>query len=146
MTEAESLAGQCRATRDRFAATKGPLLVVHDTTELSYRREDGRPIGALCKSHAGSDAIGRPRHQTVCGILMHSSLAVTTEGLPLGLAAMKFWIRRNFKGTYALKRIEQKKGSVRWLENVGRSTERFGEIKRCVHMGDPQAIFMNSSG
>lgn len=77
---------------------------------------------------------------------MHSSLAVTTEGLPLGLAAMKFWIRRNFKGTYALKRIEQKKGSVRWLENVGRSTERFGEIKRCVHMGDPQAIFMNSSG
>ncbi|WP_246775058.1 transposase [Bradyrhizobium diazoefficiens] len=26
----------------------------------------------------------------VCGILMHSSLAVTTEGLPLGLTAVKF--------------------------------------------------------
>jgi hypothetical protein len=97
VNEAEILAGHFRATRDRFAATKGSILVVHDTTELSYQREDGRPIGVLCKSHAGSDAMGRPRHHTVCGILMHSSLAVTTEGLPLGLAAMKFWTRRHFK-------------------------------------------------
>ena len=35
---------------------------------------------------------------------MHSSLAVTTEGLPLGLAAIKFWSRKKFKGTNALKR------------------------------------------
>jgi hypothetical protein len=34
---------------------------------------------------------------------MHSSLALTTEGLPLGLAAIKFWTRRAFKGTNALK-------------------------------------------
>jgi len=26
----------------------------------------------------------------ICGILMYSSLALTTEGLPLGLAAIKF--------------------------------------------------------
>jgi hypothetical protein len=36
--------------------------------------------------------------------LMHSSLAVTTAGLPLGLAAIKFWTRKHFKGTDALKR------------------------------------------
>ena len=55
---------------------------------------------------------------TVCGLLMHASLAVTTEGLPLGLAAVKFWSRQQFKGTAALKRkvnptrvpIEQKEG------------------------------------
>ena len=35
---------------------------------------------------------------------MHSSLAVTTEGLPLGLAAIKFWTRKKFKGTNALKK------------------------------------------
>ena len=39
-----------------------------------------------------------------CGILMHSSLAVTTSGLPLGLTAVKFWTRKKFKGTNALKR------------------------------------------
>ncbi len=31
---------------------------------------------------------GRLRSHTVCGILMHSSLAVTIEGVPLGLAAV----------------------------------------------------------
>ncbi len=35
-------------------------------------------------------------------LLMHSSLAVTAEGLPLGLAAVKFWTRKKFKGTNTL--------------------------------------------
>jgi hypothetical protein len=35
---------------------------------------------------------------------MHSSLAVTIEGVPLGLAAVKFWTRKKFKGTAALKK------------------------------------------
>ncbi|MDR6352472.1 hypothetical protein Q3H59_004162 [Pantoea sp. SORGH_AS 659] len=35
---------------------------------------------------------------------MHSSLAVTTQELPLGLTAVKFWTRKKFRGTNALKR------------------------------------------
>jgi hypothetical protein len=77
---------------------------------------------------------------------MHSSLAVTTEGLPLGLAAIKFWSRSKFKGTNALKRsvnptrvpIEEKE-SIRWLENLQRSTELLGEATRCVHTGDRES-------
>ncbi|MGY4622984.1 hypothetical protein ACVWY3_000740 [Bradyrhizobium sp. USDA 4486] len=64
---------------------------------------------------------------------MHSSLAVTIEGVPLGLAAVKFWTRKKFKGTAALKkkinptRIPiEKKESVRWLENLKQSTQLFG--------------------
>ena len=34
---------------------------------------------------------------------MHSSLAVTTDGLPLGMVAVKFWNRKKFKGTAVLK-------------------------------------------
>ncbi len=34
-----------------------------------------------------------------CGVLMHSSLVVTSEGLPLGLAAIKFWTRSKFHGS-----------------------------------------------
>ena len=41
---------------------------------------------------------------TVCGLLLHDSLAVTTDGLPLGLSAAKFWTRKKFKGTNALKK------------------------------------------
>jgi hypothetical protein len=79
-------------------------------------------------------------------MLMHSSLAVTTQGLPLGLAAVKFWTRKKFKGTAALKKkinptrvpIE-KKESVRWLENLRQSIERLGEPGRCVHIGDRES-------
>jgi hypothetical protein len=62
---------------------------------------------------------------------MHSSIAVTTEVLPLGLAAVKFWSRKKFKGTAALKkkinptRVPiKKKESVRWLDKLRQSIER----------------------
>ena len=42
---------------------------------------------------------------------MHSSLVVTTEGLPLGLAAIKFWSRSKFKGTSALRALFDHSGS-----------------------------------
>lgn len=43
----------------------------------------------------GSKA-GQPNVQTLCGVLMHSSLAVTLSGTPLGLTAVKFWTRKKF--------------------------------------------------
>jgi hypothetical protein len=77
---------------------------------------------------------------------MHSSLAMTTEGLPLGLAAIKFWNREKFKGTNALKKrinptrvpIELKE-SVRWLDNLRQSTALLGDAARCVHIGDRES-------
>ena len=93
------LAGHFRATRERFAATAGPILPLHDTTEFSFTRGAKEAIGMLYKSCGRKDKDGRPRLHTLCGILMHSSLAVTTEGLPLGLAAIEFWTRSEFKGT-----------------------------------------------
>jgi hypothetical protein len=77
---------------------------------------------------------------------MHSSLAVTTEGLPLGLTAVKFWTRKKFKGTAALKkkinltRIPiEKKESIRWLDNLKQSTELLADPGRCVHIGDRES-------
>jgi hypothetical protein len=77
---------------------------------------------------------------------MHSSLVLTTDGLPLGLAAVKFWTRKKFKGTNALKKhinptrvpIE-KKESCRWLENLTQATRQLGDPSRCVHIGDREA-------
>jgi hypothetical protein len=142
------LAGHFQSTRDRFAAnaTDGPILILHDTTEFTYSRTDVESIGILHKSFTGKMKRGRLHHFTVCGILMHSSLAVTTEGLPLGLTAIKFWTRSKFKGTNALKRkinptrvpIEEKE-SFRWLENLKQSTALLGEPQRCVHIGDRES-------
>ncbi len=146
VSEAEILAGHFQATRDRFAATDAMALILHDTTEFSYHRADVQAVGILKKSFTGQYKAGRPQNYTVCGIRMHSSLAVTTAGLPLGLTAMKFWTRREFKGCNALKKkinptrvpIEEKE-SIRWLENLTQSTALLNDPQRCVHIGDRES-------
>jgi hypothetical protein len=110
------LAGHFAVTKARFAATTGPILVLHDKTEFSSKRDRPEQIGQLTLIK------GRHQAHTVCGLLMHSSLVLTIEGTPLGLAAVKFWTGKKFKGTNALKTkvnltripIEQKE-SVRFL-------------------------------
>jgi hypothetical protein len=146
VSESDILAGHFQSTRDRMVATDGPVLVLHDTTEFTYQRENTDAIGITKSINSGRDKAGCLRSHTVCGILMHSSLAVTTEGLPLGLAAIKFWTRKKFKGTAALKkkvnptRIPiEKKESIRWLENVQQSTALLGDPGRCVHIGDRES-------
>jgi hypothetical protein len=140
VSEANILAGHFAATLGRFESTNGArILVLHDTTEFSFKREDGEKIGIL-KSFSGA------QQYTSCGILMHSSLAVTCDGLPLGLAAIKFWNREKFHGVNALKRrinptrvpIE-KKESIRWLENLRQSTALLNDPDRCVHIGDRES-------
>ncbi len=146
VSEADILAGHFQSTRERTVTTDGPVLVLHDTTEFSYQRENADAIGITKSINSGRDKAGRLRAHTVCGILMHSSLAVTTGGLPLGLAAIKFWTRKKFKGTAALKKkinptrvpIE-KKESIRWLENVQQSAALLGDPRRCVHIGDRES-------
>lgn len=144
--EADILSGHFAATRARCDAFEGPILLLQDTTEFSYQRANVKAIGITKRVNSGRDKQGRVRPHTVCGMLMHSSLAVTTQGLPLGLAAVKFWTRKKFKGTAALKRkinptrvpIEQKE-SVRWLDNFRQSIELLGQPTRFVHVGDRES-------
>jgi hypothetical protein len=113
---------------------------------MSYQRTDPGAIGKTHKSYVGRTKAGRASVRTVCGLLMHSSLVVTLEGLPLGLAAIKFWTRKKFKGTNALRgkvnptRMPiEKKESFRWVENMKQSTELLGDPGRCVHLGDRES-------
>ena len=141
VSEEEILRGHFQSTRERLALESSPILILHDTTELSLPRR--REYSTSHHSPAGKYKDGRPRYHTVCGILMHSISAVTTEGLPLGLTAIKFWSRENYKGTNALKKkinitrmpIEQKE-SIRWLENMMQSTALLEQPCQCVHIGD----------
>jgi hypothetical protein len=77
---------------------------------------------------------------------MHASLAITAEGTPLGLAAIKFWTRKKFKGSNRLKRRVnatripiEKKESVRWIQNLEHSTTTLGDPERIVHVGDRES-------
>ncbi|MBB4374393.1 hypothetical protein GGD63_007223 [Bradyrhizobium sp. cir1] len=108
--------------------------MLHDTTEFSYQRGKSEAIGITKSINSGRDKAGRPRSHTPdafepCGYNRR--------------AAVKFWTRKKFKGTAALKkkvnptRIPiEKKESVRWLENLKKSTQLLDHPGRCMHIGD----------
>lgn len=146
VTEEHILAGHFQATGARLAQSDQKILMLHDTCEFSFQRDKDSKIGLLGRPSYGKGKDGRTKFFTVRGILMHSSLALTLEGLPLGLAAIKFWTRKQFKGCNALKKkinptrvpIEQKE-SFRWLENLRQSTALTRNPANCVHIGDRES-------
>jgi hypothetical protein len=143
VSEEQILAGHFRATARRAHATEGLILVLQDTTEFVYQRASPETIGFTKHVNSGRDKDGRWRQHKLCGVLMHASLAITLDGLPLGLTAARFWTRPQFKGLLALKRkinqtrvpIETKE-SMRWLENMRASTSLLCDAARLVHIGD----------
>src|ERR1700712_3625444 len=61
--EEKILAGHFLCTRERFAATNdSPLLVLHDTTEFSYHRDDPESVGILQKLASPYAHSGQPGH------------------------------------------------------------------------------------
>lgn len=94
VSEEATPSGHFHSTRERALLVDGNVLVLHDTTEISFKHRDGS-LGLL----------GQIGQRTAWGILMHSSLVVTrAEGFPLEIAAVKFWTRNKFKGTKALEK------------------------------------------
>ncbi|WP_246812106.1 IS4 family transposase [Microvirga sp.] len=134
------------ATASRVAVTDGPILILHDTTEFTYHRVRPEPVGVIGQYPCRSPTYDRRQLFTVCGLLMHASLGVTPDGLPLGLCAIKFWTRTRFKGTTELKRhinptrvpIEDKE-SLRWLANMRQSSAPVADPARCIHIGDRES-------
>jgi hypothetical protein len=146
VSEQDILSGHFKATAQRFSSTDGPILVLQDTTTFSYEREHPELIGYAGSTITSAQRRGREKPSPQCGILMHSSLVVTAQGLPLGLAAIKFWSRKEFKDTASRRskvnftRIPiEKKESFRWIENLRQSTTRLGDADRCVHIGDRES-------
>lgn len=143
--ESEILKGHYERSADRIEANDGPVLVLHDTTEFTYRRKNEKAIGYTRKLPA-SDRIanGFGHDHKACGIFMHASLAISQDGLPLGLTSVKFWSRDAFKGTNKNKLkinptrvpIEEKE-SIKWIENVNRTHQNSSaDPSKLIHIGD----------
>jgi len=78
VVEDEIMQSHFNSTQQRFKDIKGPILVLQDTTEFSYQRKNVAAIGVTNIVNSGKTLLGRNRLHTVCGILMHTSLAITT--------------------------------------------------------------------
>lgn len=118
-----------RATAARCVG-EARVLVVQDTTSLDYTR------------HRATTNLGVLEHTERRGILLHSCLAVSESGVPLGLLDVQPWLREPGAEPNADRRhavpVEGKE-SGRWLRGLRRASERLGAGIRTLTVADREA-------
>jgi hypothetical protein len=120
-----------------MAEYAGPILAVQDTTGVNYH------------THLKTEGIGYISDKTL-GVNVHSCLAVTSDGLVLGVLDQSSYNRPEAKDESAshdrkkVRPIEEKE-SWRWLETLKRSTADIPEgipvITVCDREGDMYELF-----
>lgn len=118
-------------TRERLAAY--PLiLAVQDTTLLDYT------------SHLVTQGVGPigTTSQDLWGLVMHTTLAFTPDGLPLGLLSQDIWAREaGVQGESAARKsrpIEEKE-SYKWITALRETAAQTPEGVEVVSVGDREA-------
>jgi hypothetical protein len=119
--------GQATAAR---CAGEARVLVLQDTTSLDYT------------AHRGTTNLGVLEHPSARGVLLHSSLAVSEAGVPLGLLDLQLWARPGEPDPADDRRhrvpIEGKE-SAKWLRGLRRAAGRLGAGARTVTVADREA-------
>lgn len=111
------------------------ILIAEDTTDIHYRQPGKQGMGDL----------GGKKDRSAKGLNMHTALALTTEGQPLGIVHQKIWApkadkagatRRNFP-------IEEKE-TIKWintLKAVSKLWQPSSRQQQVVLVGDREADF-----
>ena len=106
------------------------VLIIHDTSNISFNELQAEGLGYL------DSKLGR-------GIMCHSSIAVSTEGLPLSLIHQHTWVRplENLEQSEKVKQARkfEYKESYRWYRGIAQVNKLLNtEIKK-VHIADREA-------
>lgn len=116
-----------KASRDRCSG-HSMILVVHDTTNVSFASD--------------AEGLGYLDHGLGKGLMMHSSLALTSTSEPVGLLHQMIWARdwgqMGKKKTRAQRPIEEKE-SYRWLKGINASNELLKDTPTVIHLADREA-------
>jgi len=132
VTEEVVLIAHRKATIQRMKESGEQIILsVQDTTTLNY------------SSHKKTEGLGdfgaTPDSR---GLIVHTALAVTTQGIALGLLDQKIWTRdpaeRGKRKDKRQKPIEEKE-SYKWLESMDKSQLGIPKGLRLVHVGDREA-------
>lgn len=103
----EAFIGQLQTeTLDRLGEAEWVLLL-HDTTSLDF------------SDHKATEGLGMLDNQYTQGIFVHTTLAVSAEGLPMGVMGQQTWVRPMEERGKATKRHETRfedKESYKWVE------------------------------
>lgn len=117
-----------RALRERFAGTT--VLNVQDTTEINLSH---------LNSMTGLGEIGNPKNR---GLFLHPSLAVSPDGVPLGLLSAQVWDRppsRHGKTKQRREKAFEDKESLRWWTAIEESEKRVGRPGLLLHVADRES-------
>ena len=130
------LASHYHSTMERIAREKLPVvLAVQDTTSFNYdTHADMEGLGPINKHVDGAQ-----------GILLHDTMAYSTEGTAMGLVDIQVWARdpKQFgkRATRYQRPIEQKE-SYKWLrsfQGAARLQRQLGAATTVVSVGDREA-------
>ena len=126
------LAPHQKRTKERMTGQKY-CLAVQDSSYLDYSHHP---------SKSGMGPIGTSA-QTLRGLVMHSVLAVTTQGLPVGLLYQSIWARdetaKQMTSTERRKLPIAEKESNKWLAALDETVKWQPEGTRLVTVGDSEA-------
>jgi hypothetical protein len=130
------LASHYRSTMERIAREKvAVVLAVQDTTSFNY------------DTHADMEGLGPINNHVdgAQGILLHDTMAYSTQGVAMGLVDIQVWARdpKQFgkRATRAQRPIEQKE-SFKWLKSfhgAARLQRQLGAATTVVSVGDREA-------
>jgi len=107
------LAPHIACTQERLRA-HSRVLCIEDTTELDYTKRQASMAG-----------LGVLNYETRWGIYLHPTLAVTPEGVPLGVLDWHSFVREpgSLGQEKAAHRALEEKESVRWVDGFARVNE-----------------------
>jgi hypothetical protein len=132
-TQAKILAPHQQRTQERMAGEER-CLVIQDTSLVDYSHHP---------STEGLGPIGTSE-QKMQGLVMHSALASTLQGLPLGIVSQQIWSRD--ETTPALTAAEQRKlpieekESHKWLVALRESVKHKPPNTQLITVGDAEAL------
>ncbi|BBM72083.1 IS4 family transposase [Rhodothermus marinus] len=132
-TTAEKIrAPHYRRTRERARGHKR-LFAIQDTTYLNYTHHP---------STKGLGPIGTAQ-QKLSGMILHTSLLMTEQGLPLGLASQEIWVRppKMHQRTAAARRKlpTEAKESAKWLKALRQSRAVVPPEAQLITIGDSES-------
>lgn len=106
-----------------------PLLIIHDISNISYNDLKAEGLGYLDNKE------GR-------GILCYSSIAASTEGLPLALLYQHTWTRpleELGKSKTRKKRLFENKETFQWYKGMTEVNKCLGDTVQKIHVADREA-------
>lgn len=129
LTEEVVMSTYRRDTLSRIKESGEPVILsVQDTTECNYT------------SHKKTKELGDGTHANTRGLFVHSCLALTTNGIALGLLDQYIWARDSEqRGKRKSNRPIEEKESCKWLNGMANSSQSLPSHIRVVHVGDREA-------